>query len=390
MILVAGLAIAGLAGIAAAFYFSMHPGTSQVQTAAGPGRDRAGGFGASRSGSSRPSSPRTAGTTAAAKPVPEARTGRRADAERQADAGLPPDGGREDTPASWSWRRVSWRKAADVDEELWPAEAFDGVSDEQFWDDLATDKLLATTARAPRADSGPRRRPARADSGPRRRPAPADSGPRRRPAPADSGPPRQPAVDYPAPRPGPADPTAIQPAVQPVQAAAAPSPIATRPYPVMAQALPAETQPGRAARQPAEPRGLPGAEGAGAHEDPLTSPAYSLRAKGAVDGRSYQRSEPLRSAGYQAEPLRSDGYGPYPGHPYSQPMPSMGMPPYGGRYGYQHAVSPVGDPRRTNGTRGQGWPGGNGAGAGYWGARPAYPPANGYRGPHDSWGNGRR
>src|ERR1700691_3543057 len=37
MILVAGLAVAGLAGIAAAFYFSMRPGRSRVRTAAGPG-----------------------------------------------------------------------------------------------------------------------------------------------------------------------------------------------------------------------------------------------------------------------------------------------------------------------------------------------------------------
>ena len=37
MILVAGLAVAGLAGIAAAFYFSMRPGGSRDR-AAGPGR----------------------------------------------------------------------------------------------------------------------------------------------------------------------------------------------------------------------------------------------------------------------------------------------------------------------------------------------------------------
>ena len=47
-----------------------------------------------------------------------------------------------------SRRRVGWRKGSDVDEELWPADSFGGVSDEQFWDDLAADKPLATTARA--------------------------------------------------------------------------------------------------------------------------------------------------------------------------------------------------------------------------------------------------
>ena len=49
-------------------------------------------------------------------------------------------------------RRVGFRKGADLDEELWPAETFGGVSDEQFWDDLASDKPLATTARTAQQD----------------------------------------------------------------------------------------------------------------------------------------------------------------------------------------------------------------------------------------------
>ena len=53
-----------------------------------------------------------------------------------------------------SRRRVGWRKGEDVDRELWPAEAFGGVSDEQFWDDMAADKPLATTARTAQPGSG--------------------------------------------------------------------------------------------------------------------------------------------------------------------------------------------------------------------------------------------
>src|SRR5580704_2669545 len=58
MILVAGLAVAGLAGIAAAFYFSMRPGRSRVRTAAGPGPAADSRVPASRSRISRSSSDR--------------------------------------------------------------------------------------------------------------------------------------------------------------------------------------------------------------------------------------------------------------------------------------------------------------------------------------------
>ena len=55
-------------------------------------------------------------------------------------------------------RRVGFRKGADVDEELWPTESFGGVSDEQFWDDLASDKPLTTTARTAQQDPRTRNR----------------------------------------------------------------------------------------------------------------------------------------------------------------------------------------------------------------------------------------
>src|SRR5580692_2093388 len=58
MILVAGLAVAGLAGIAAAFYFSMRPGGTRVR-AAGPGRAADSRVPASRSRTTPPSSGRS-------------------------------------------------------------------------------------------------------------------------------------------------------------------------------------------------------------------------------------------------------------------------------------------------------------------------------------------
>ena len=63
--------------------------------------------------------------------------------------------------------RVGWRRRGDVDAEMWPEEGFGGVSDEQFWDDLASDKPLATTARTAQAEGAPLPSPA---SGPRSQP----------------------------------------------------------------------------------------------------------------------------------------------------------------------------------------------------------------------------
>ena len=70
-------------------------------------------------------------------------------------------------------RRVGFRKGADVDGELWPAESFGGVSDEQFWNDLASDKPLTTTARTAQQDPGIRNRPLDAVPPSAARPAPA-------------------------------------------------------------------------------------------------------------------------------------------------------------------------------------------------------------------------
>jgi hypothetical protein len=319
---------------------------------------------------------------------------------------------------SRSRRRVSWRKGSDVDEELWPAEAFGGVSDEQFWDDLASDKPLATTARAAQPDTVAKRRP-----GPLPDLYPGNDrgrGDGRRGAAEGPG-------THPQPRLAPDDRTAIQPA--------ATAPVPTQPYPTATQPSPAvqsarAAQPARAAHQAAEPRGR-SRPAISADEDPLTSPAYSLRSKTSADGRSYPsprrsreqyegRPDPLRPDGYRSDPLRSDslrpdplrpdpvrsgdGYGtspyPYPQQPYGEPTQTMNTPPYGQSYGYGQSAGswpqgaqagPRSDPRLANGG---GWDpgraGANGAGDGSWGSRPAYPPVNGHRGPYDPRDNDRR
>ena len=415
MILVAGLAVVGLAGIAAAFYFSIHPGGTRVRTVT---RSRAGRAGDSRlpagrgrtsqppagrsgqpasparsarsagdasparsarsagdasparsgrsagdasparsaasAGDARP--PRSARSAGDASPARSARsvadpsparsarsagdtrsgsgraidrtgsstvidltgpqrilddsepvvTGRRARhgdrkddapkearpthriAPRRSHAPEPDDGAT--TPRSR--RRVAWRKGSDVDEELWPAEAFGGVSDEQFWDDLAADKPLATTARAAQPDPAASRRPPGSplpdlypadDRGPGNS-AGGKGGGRGGPA-KGSG-------THPQPRLGPDDRTAIQPAQGGTQPSPT-SPVATQPYPTATQPSPTATQPVRATRQPAESRGRP-RSATSANEDPLTSPAYSLRPKGSVNGQSYPSSRQSR------------------------------------------------------------------------------------------------
>jgi hypothetical protein len=405
MILVAGLAIAGLAGIAAAFYFSMRPGGSRVRPTVAS-RAVASRAGASRAGTSRspagrnrtpravdrtgPSTvidftgpqrvledpePQVTGRRARHSDRPDATAdepapGRRATARRaaEADAGDGPQ-----TPKSW--RRVGWRKGSDVDEELWPAEGFGGVSDEQFWDDLAADKPLATTARTAHPDTASRPAPRQRGPLPELRPGDGRAAGRRASAEGPS--------TNPQPRLAPDDRTMIQPAVA---APASPtSPMATQPYPMATQPFSSTTQPVRAAYQPPEPRGR-SRTGPGADEDPLTSPAYSLRPKGRVDGRggypdsvpaarqsgrpSHGPNGPGRPDPQRPDPLRP--VDPYAAYPYPQQ-------PYDERYGSGNPsgpraqAGPAGDPRQANG-----------------GSRPAYPPVNGHRGLYNPQGYDRR
>jgi hypothetical protein len=421
MTLVAGLLIAGLAGIAAAFYYSTRPGRSRVGAGARAGRGGAERFAGNRGRNTRPSSSRavrspssgrSGGSTSsrtAGRSGPEPMTG-------SGRAGAMTGPGKDPAPlvaerrthreaSTGPRRRVAWHKGTDVDQELWPIETFGGVSDEQFWDDLAADRPLAATARTAQADAGLSTQPARA---------------------------------HPAPRPAAADRTAVQTAVQFARAAATPSPMTTRAYPARTQPSATATQPVRAARQPTEPRGRRSAtaDGPGTDEDPLTSPAYSLRAKGAVDGHSYQSSDqyradplrtdalhtdPQRSDGYRADPLRTDGYRPgspdsvgttgtlayrpgsgssgrhavtaaypFPWQPGTQPTRLMSKPLPGEVYGYRNPVGAAGDPRRVSANWGHSGRGGNAASDGDWGSHRAYPPVNGYRGPYDPWGNRRR
>ena len=505
MILVAGLAVAGLAGIAAAFYFSMRPGGSRVR-AVGPDRATDSRAPASRrrtSPSSSGRSDRSASPARSARADRPTRSDRPARAAAFAEAGSgrgadhtgastvidftgpqpvlddsePVVTGRRarhgdranDTPvtpvtpgsdrrvparhlaeadtdetddsatSTRSRRRVGWRKGSDVDEELWPVEGFGGVSDEQFWDDMAADKPLATTARTAQPETSGRRRPPNAGPLPDLYPADGRSREDGRRAVTEG------AGTHPQPRLGPDDRTAIQPAAQ----AGGTAPLATQPYPTAPQPSPTATQPVRAAQpvratQPVRPTqplrsaqpvhatqpvrsAQPPAGSRGrsraaisADEDPLTSPAYSLRAKGSVDGRSRRpdpgrgrsdgyRSDPLRPDPLRTDPLRSDhlrpdplrpgdGYGtnapyPYPQQPYGEPASSASTPPYGEGFAYGNPAGqphPAGDPRRANGGRGPGRANGNGAGDPGWGSQPGYPPVNGHRGPYDPRGYDRR
>src|SRR5689334_332033 len=213
MFLVAGLAVAGVAGILAAIYFSVRSGKrgGKRLRPAGPGRIGADRAGATRTRASRPGAVRPPGGRAASVraggPTEFALRASGPGRPARAQAGAlteswpaaPSD--YEDPQAGDSWpgdawpgdstatdpglraarpgadldaagpdrsgpgasrdaksRRRGFRKGADIDEELWPAESFGGVSDEQFWDDLASDKPLTTTARTAQQDAGPRSR----------------------------------------------------------------------------------------------------------------------------------------------------------------------------------------------------------------------------------------
>ena len=206
--------------------------------------------------------------------------------------------------ASRSRLRVAWRKGSDVDEELWPTEAFGGVSDEQFWNDMAADKPLATTARTAQPDRSARRRPP--GGGPLPDLYPADNRGR---ADGRRGTAEGPGT-HPQPRLGPDDRTAVQP----VQAGTQPSPTspsATQPYPSATQPALTATQPVRVTHQPAESRER-SRPAISADEDPLTSPAYSLRPKGSVNGQSYpssRRSQDLTREQYRGANGANAGVG---------------------------------------------------------------------------------
>ena len=242
-----------------------------------------------------------------------------------------------------SRRRVGFRKGADIDEEMWPTESFGGVTDDQFWDDLASDKPLTTTARSAQHDSGSSKRPSAAVPPPGTRVgtkpddargqgevrSQGDDRPRGRRARNSGG--------YPDGQPGAADRTAVQPvqtATQPVPSLGQPVSAASaraasfQAGPAQAgpaQAAPAQVAPGQAGHhssaggpyqrtgpQPSQPRGWRHASGPGlgADEDPLTSAAFSLRSSGPVDGNSQQAPHRSREVGWDHYDIGSEHYNP--------------------------------------------------------------------------------
>ena len=323
MFLVAGLAVAGLVGIAAAFYFSIRSGNRGDKRLRSAGAGRAGSARrpGGRNSTARPDltrpdltrpdlnghprrtsngtgpittfrpaavSPRTTRAKADTGPDPVAdfdqvlAGGRQGATATRGGSQWPGDAEAEGSWSEDSWpddpmpsnpagdtartakprRRVGFRKGADLDEELWPTELFGGVSDEQFWDDLASDKPLATTARTAQQDppgrnrlSGPAagaglpgrtRRWARHGSGHRSAGRPGPGGRRKRDDRAPGGGRRGPGTGaHPAPRAG-TDPAAERTAIQPAYAA-------TQPVQSMKPPLPGATRPVRAAASASQP-----------------------------------------------------------------------------------------------------------------------------------------
>jgi hypothetical protein len=408
MYLVAGLAVAGLVGIAAAFYFSIRSGNRRDKRlrSAGAGRAETGRRPGSTSGT-RPGPAghprRTANGGGPATTFRPAAVSSRPRAEELVAAAPPGDRqappedpwpGDAEAADSWSddsWpgdtsrparprRRVGFRKGADLDEELWPTETFGGVSDEQFWDDLASDKPLATTARTAQPDSPAKNRlpvgapVAGLDTGPATHPqavhtqavhtqavhtqavhAQVGKGKRddRSPGQGRRG---SAAGGHAAPRTGP-DPAAEQAAIQPAYAA-------TQPVQSMKPSLAGATQPVRVAAGNGQPMSTASAPSgpatqptetrrrrpSSAEEDPLTSAAFALRPSGPVDGRSSLRA---RHTSTDRNDTSSPRPYPTPSHgDSSSATQTMTTPPYGQDYGYGRAdaAARAGESRRHNGT----------------------------------------
>ena len=408
MFLVVGLVIAGAVGIAAAFYFSLRSGRGGDRRlrSIGAGRAGTGRRPGSRSvGTARPDRTNDARRAAnGSRPVNTVHGANASSRNYQAEASTGPNPAL-DFGAPVPRRRVGFRKGADVDEELWPAESFGGVSDEQFWDDLASDKPLTTTARTAQQDSGTRNRPFEAvpplagvsSAGARSAGVPSAGRP------PVAGPPA-------ATQPVQSMTAQVSGATQPVRTAAGTSQLMSAPSrPVKG------SQPVSAAAQPAETRGRRRASRSD-EEDPLTSAAFSLRSSGPVDGRSSRRSQDTTREQYDAAvtqetqtftaaeteaassgypggvpPFRQSGSpadrspSSYSGTSYGDPSSvtqAMNTPPHGENYGYGSGGSPAqpaqpDDPRRHNGTRSHARHGGNDEA--FRAARQAYP-QDGYQG----------
>jgi hypothetical protein len=289
--------------------------------------------------------------------------------------------------------RVGWLKKTDRDAEMWPAEAFGGVSDEQFWDDMSNDKPLSARARIATPDGDAHARAAQ----PARKPAPL---------PPIAGSPGQAARTSQAARIAPAAhvtpaaqaSTAAFPAITAHAAAAAQAGPTAAPAPTAptanTAAFPIAGSPGQAARAPqalTPAQGYPmgtgpvpaaGSGGNGpatgpmpassgqlrsrrrhsAEEDPLTSDAYSLRSSG--DGRSY------RSARHSAPAADTGGYETQPGRGGDRAQYGTAPDPYGTGTG----AYPAGSGYATGGYPASGYPAsGYPASTGYGSGSGGYP-----------------
>jgi hypothetical protein len=259
-------------------------------------------------------------------PVPD----RRQDSETRA-GGMRPAGMRqsarsyrqgEDVAKSRSrfglGERMGWLKRADRDAEMWPEETFGGVSDEQFWDDMSSDKPLATTARTAQPPEGePRRRPAPAEgrlAAPPAKSAPVKPVPVKAAAPSGQATTQAfPVSAIPLGAGALTGPQPVRGGTQPIRTGA--QPVHTGPQPALTgppqlirtgpqPVLPPRPVAAPLTAPPAAPLAAPAQPARGRHstgEDPLTSDAFSVRSS--TDSRSYRsarRSSGLSRDQYEA------------------------------------------------------------------------------------------
>ena len=249
------------------------------------------------------------------------------------------------------------RSRQDYDNDPWPeADEIDGVSDDQFWSDLSSDKPLATTARTAQApgDAGQPWTPGDGSGrpgGPGAAAGPDSPGMVSAPVEADTQAmgrgrrARRRAAE-------PEDGTEPRPRQQPDRGPAA---------------FGGPGGPGGpAAPGGARRRGEPAQSARGAEEDPLTSASFSRHAREASDSRSYRTSRQTHRPSHgrpdastdETQTFRPDprGYGaPGPGGPNAPTGPNaVGGPagrrdPYGDS-GYRTGARPAGSyPESTGG-----------------------------------------
>ncbi len=287
------------------------------------------------------------------------------------------------------------RSRQDYDNDPWPeADEVDGVSDDQFWSDLSSDKPLATTARTAQVPG---------EAG---QPWTPGNAPGRPGAPGGAAGPDSPGM---VSAPVEADTQAMGRGRRARRRDAEPED-GTEPRPrQQPDRGPAASGGPGAPGAPGGPRrrGEPARSARGAEEDPLTSASFSRHAREASDSRSYRASRQAHRPSHgrpdastdETQTLRPDprGYGaPGPGGPHAPTGPSTAGSPAGrgdpyGDSGYRNGPRPAGSypesaggyETPTRGSRHASPPGGARPPAG--GTRPpaggTRPPAGGARPP---------